>query len=309
MGLDVFGQTGPVPVTISGTISDDVTDRPGRQVGIIYGSRGQLLQTASTGNPAAVELQTGATLYDARQIRLLTAADVVAAVQSGAWAVSLNAGGSIDVTDRAGRLVGVVSVSGTVAATQSGAWSVAQSGAWSVDVTDRAARALGVVASITAAVDVSDRAARLVGRITAPNAGDIADLSTVLDRLDRLVQRSAVYATSVGISQPAANAGATLTLAAPAAGLRHYITSIRIGRSATAALAGTALLSITTTNLNGLAWRVGNAMAAGGTQRDVELAPDYPIAAAVAATATTIVVPVPGAAVAWDIAVTYYVAT
>ena len=41
-------------------------------------------------------------------------------------------GGAVDVTDRAARQVGVVSVTGTVAATQSGAWSVAQSGAWSV---------------------------------------------------------------------------------------------------------------------------------------------------------------------------------
>lgn len=116
--------------------------------------------------------------------------------------------------------------------------------------------------------------------------------------------------TASVLLQPAANTGGTLTLPA-VAGKFHYITSIRISRSATAVLAGTATLAITTTNLPGSpAWRVGNVMAAGGTQRDVEyIFDDYPLKSLVANTATTIVLPAPGAAVLWDALVTYYLAS
>lgn len=58
-------------------------------------------------------------------------------------------GAAVDVTDRAGRLLGAV--------------SPAAASVW--DVSDRAGRALGVIASITAAVDVSDRAARQLGHV------------------------------------------------------------------------------------------------------------------------------------------------
>jgi len=106
----------------------------------------------------------------------------------------------------------------------------------------------------------------------------------------------------------AANTGVTATLGAPGVGLYHYITGIEITRNATAALAGTATLVITTTNLSGsLAWSVGNAMAAGGTQIDVNRSFDNPLKSSVANTATTIVCPVPGAAVLWRVNVFYYV--
>lgn len=107
----------------------------------------------------------------------------------------------------------------------------------------------------------------------------------------------------------AANAAVTLTLAAPGAGLRHYITGIEITRNATAALAGTATLVVTTTNLPGsLAWSVGNAMNAGGTQIDVQREFVHPLQASAQNTATTIVAPIPGAAVLWRITAYYYVA-
>jgi hypothetical protein len=107
----------------------------------------------------------------------------------------------------------------------------------------------------------------------------------------------------------AAAAAVTLTLAAPGAGLRHYITGIEITRNATAALAGTATLVVTTTNLPGtLAWSVGNAMAAGGTQIDVARDFPNPLQSVAQNTATTIVAPVPGAAVLWRINAYYYVA-
>lgn len=112
----------------------------------------------------------------------------------------------------------------------------------------------------------------------------------------------------VQIQFPAANIGATITLPA-VSGQFHYITSIIIGRSATAALSGTATLSITTTNLpSSLQWRVGNAMVAGGTQRDVEMYWDNPLKSSVANTNTTIVLPAPGAAVLWGAVVTYFTA-
>ncbi len=107
----------------------------------------------------------------------------------------------------------------------------------------------------------------------------------------------------------AANTGVTLTLPAAGSGLFHYITHIHISRNATAALAGTATLVITTTNLPGsLAWSVGNAMVAGGTQNDVVLALTSPLKSSAANTATTIVAPAPGAAVLWRLNAFYYTA-
>lgn len=117
-----------------------------------------------------------------------------------------------------------------------------------------------------------------------------------------------------GISIPvtatgAANAAVTLTIAASGAGLFHYITGIRIMRAGAAALAGTAVLVITTTNIPGsLAWSVGNACPAGGTLIDVADVFENPIKTSAANTATTIVCPVPGAGVLWRVIALYYAA-
>jgi hypothetical protein len=106
----------------------------------------------------------------------------------------------------------------------------------------------------------------------------------------------------------AANTITTATLPTPGAGLFHYITHISCMRNATAALAGTATLIITSTNLPGSpAWSIGNAMAAGGTQVDVNYTPTTPLKSSVANTATTIVMPAAGAAVLNRINVSYYV--
>jgi hypothetical protein len=105
----------------------------------------------------------------------------------------------------------------------------------------------------------------------------------------------------------AANAAVTLTIPAAGVGLFHYITCIWIIRTATAALAGTATLVVTTTNLPGtMAFSFGNAMLAGGTQKDLELDLSHPLKSSVANTNTTIVAPVPGAAVLWRLNVFYY---
>lgn len=115
--------------------------------------------------------------------------------------------------------------------------------------------------------------------------------------------------TAYGTSQPAANTGATITLASGGSGVFHFITHIRIERTATAALAGTAALNITTTNLGGIAWRTGNAMAIGGTQIDVDEDYTHPLRSAVSNTATTIVLPAPGANVLYSAWVAYYTGT
>jgi len=73
-------------ISVSGTV--DVSDRPGRLVGIVYGSLGQLLQRTSTLD-LLVQLRNAGVEIDPRQIRLLTSADVISAVQSGAWSVGV----------------------------------------------------------------------------------------------------------------------------------------------------------------------------------------------------------------------------
>lgn len=108
----------------------------------------------------------------------------------------------------------------------------------------------------------------------------------------------------------AANGALTITLPAAGSGLFHYITRIEINRTATAALAGTATLVVTSTNLPGNpAWSFGNAMAAGGTQSDLNAPIWPPLKSSVANTATTIVMPAPGAAVLWRANVYYFVGT
>lgn len=132
----------------------------------------------------------------------------------------------------------------------------------------------------------------------------------ILHDSDGAVLNTLRPSTLVQVSNPAVNTGATITLPAAGTGLFHYITALRISRNATAALAGTAQLQITTTNLNGLTVEVGNAMAAGGTQIDwSEAFGMNPLRSATANTATTIVLPAPGAAVRWGVLVLYFAAT
>lgn len=86
---------------------------------------------------------------------------------------------------------------------------------------------------------------------------------------------------------------------------------IQIMRTATVALSGTATLVITSTNLPGsLAWSVGNAMAAGGAQRDLDIMlSGNPLKSSVPNTATTIVMPAPGAGVLWRAVAYNYLGT
>jgi len=107
-----------------------------------------------------------------------------------------------------------------------------------------------------------------------------------------------------------ANTTATLNLPAPAAGLFHYITRIRItlhNTSATAVAGSAATLGFTSTNLPGtLAWTDGNALAAGTSKTVVDEQLLSAIKATAAATATTIVAPAAGAGVQCRITAYFY---
>lgn len=115
--------------------------------------------------------------------------------------------------------------------------------------------------------------------------------------------------TLLWVTATATNATATATLPAGGAGLFHYISYIHCGRAnnSAAAIAGTASLNITTTNLTGSPiWVTGNALAVGAQVTDLDLQPANPIKSTAANVASTIVMAAAGAAVVERINVGYY---
>jgi hypothetical protein len=118
-------------------------------------------------------------------------------------------GGAVDVSDRAGRLLGIVaSITAPVDVSDRAGrlLGIVASIAAAVDVSDRAARALGVVASITAPVDMSDRVGRLLGivaSITAP-----VDVSDRAGRLLGKAREDLVAMTWVSVRSAAPGIGA-----------------------------------------------------------------------------------------------------
>ena len=105
-----------------------------------------------------------------------------------------------------------------------------------------------------------------------------------------------------------ANTSVTATLPA-VAGQFHYIVSLHVTRTCTTALAGTAALAITTTNLPGsLAYTAGNACLVGTTNNDVVLDLHHPLKSSTVNTATTVVCPAAGAAVVCRVSVIYFTA-
>ncbi len=108
----------------------------------------------------------------------------------------------------------------------------------------------------------------------------------------------------------AANVAVTATLPAAGANLFHYITAIRIVRTCTTAITGSAALTVTTTNLPGsLAWTMGNACAVGSTNNDVVEVFEQPLKSSAANTASTIVCPAIGATGLCRVNVYYYTGT
>lgn len=131
--------------------------------------------------------------------------------------------------------------------------------------------------------------------------GDTAPLD---DSLQGMV--TPVLATAVGASA----AAVTLTIASPGAGLRHYLTYLRVSRYAAAVLTASATpVTITTTNIPGaLAFTCEADAAALGTRATV-VSEDfaYPLAVSAQATATTIVCP-GTTGVIWRVTAGYYAA-
>lgn|SRR5574342_17920 len=112
-----------------------------------------------------------------------------------------------------------------------------------------------------------------------------------------------LYAT--GIS--AANTQLTVTLPA-VTGQFHYITSIELTHGCTAGVAGSALLTITTTNLGGLQWINGNLCNAGEEHQTFIDFSGRPYKSAVIGTASTIVFPATGVSSQSAINVYYFTA-
>lgn len=148
---------------------------------------------------------------------------------------------------------------------------------------------------------------RLRIRVSAYTSGNVT-IAPRATQADFIIYGKQIPSTRHITATAVANAAATATLPAAGVGLFHYITNINITRNATAALAGTATIIHTSTNLPGApAWSVGNAMAAGGTQIDLNYTPTTPLRSLVANTATTVVAAAGGAAVLGRVNVSYYV--
>lgn len=114
-----------------------------------------------------------------------------------------------------------------------------------------------------------------------------------------------VLATAVG----AAGAAVTLTVAAPGAGLRQYITYLRITRFAAAALvAAAAPVTVTTTNIPGaIAFTFPADAALQGTTSVYQEDFNLPVAASAQNLAVTVVCPAT-TNVIWRVSMGYYVA-
>jgi hypothetical protein len=114
---------------------------------------------------------------------------------------------------------------------------------------------------------------------------------------------------NIGTTAGAAGAATTLTLAAPGAGLRHYLTYVSIQRTAAALLtAGAAPVNVTTTNLPGsLVFRFPADAAAQGTMFAIREDFAFPLSANAQNTATTIVCPAT-TNVVWGVTAGFYVA-
>jgi hypothetical protein len=179
-------------------------------------------------------------------------------------------------------LAGALRIAGTVTATQGTPGSAANK--WPVSVTD-GTNTQAVKAASTLAV--------------------AADPAAVVAQSPMRADASVLNQTALS----AANTTVTIILPAPAAGLFHYITAIEIViANAGTAVAGTALLSFTTTNLGNLSFTCGNALAVGDTKLVTRMNSTTPLKSAVAATQSTIVAPACGLTAQVRMNVWYYTA-
>lgn len=149
---------------------------------------------------------------------------------------------------------------------------------------------------------------KLRARVTAYTSGAaVTTLAASLGQPDFTLDAkiTPALATAVG----AAGAAVTLTIAAPGAGLRQYLTYLSINRFAAALLtAAAAPVTVTTTNLPGsLAFSMPADAAAQGTLFPWREDFAFPVAASAQNTAVTIVAPLT-TGVIWRVTAGYYVA-
>lgn len=252
------------------------------------------------GNPlsAPPDLITGNAFTDTRPLTVLLAALNAEAI------IELNGQTIVNIDARSAAFAGTLVLEGTIDGVN---WSV------TVPMTNMATQA-AVTNAVLSGASANNWTAHVGGlqavrlRVLAYTSGNIdvglrASVAALRPSLER------PYPTTLWVTATAAaNTAVTATLPAAGAGLFHYITHIDITRNATAALAGTATLIHTTTNLPGTpAWSVGNAMVAGGTEKDVWIDFAQPLKSTTANTATTVVAAAAGAAVLGRVNVGYFV--
>jgi hypothetical protein len=149
---------------------------------------------------------------------------------------------------------------------------------------------------------------RVRARVTAYTSGTaIATLCASNALLDLSPQTCVTPSTGTVLGT--GGAAATLTLAAPGVGLRHYLTYLRIVRFATALLtAAAAPVAVTTTNLPGsMAFTFPADAAAQGTVFAYQEDFSFPVVSVAQNTATTIVCPAT-TGVIWRVTAGFYVA-
>lgn len=126
-----------VSISTSGGTSLDVN---------LHDGAGTAITSQVNGSQQALDvgINVAGVQVDPRDIRALTSADTVSAVQSGTWAVDQSGTWSVDA---------VQSGTWTVDATQSGTWAVDQSGTWSVDAVQSGTWTVDATQSGTWSVD------------------------------------------------------------------------------------------------------------------------------------------------------------
>lgn len=142
---------------------------------------------------------------------------------------------------------------------------------------------------------------------TAGHTSDISDLIADVAAIE--AELATMITANTGTAVGASGAAVTLTLAAPGAGLKHYLTYLAVDRFAAATLtAGAAPVTVTTTNLPGsLAFSFAADAAAQGTLDRWREDFAFPIAASALNTATTIVCPAT-TGVIWRVTAGFYTA-
>lgn len=257
---------------------------------ILYDARGNELA-------GTLDLITGNAFTDTRPLTVLLAS------LNAETIVELNGQNTVAVDARSAAFAGTLLLEGTVDGNN---WITLPF----VSLTTQAALAAAVLTGASSNVWTSHvggfQAVRV--RVSVYTSGNIdvglrASAATLRPSLQR------PYPTTLWVTATAAaNTAATATLPAPGAGLHHYITHIDIIRNSPAGLAGTATIIHTTTNLPGApAWSVGNAMIAGGTEKDVFIDFASPLKSTSAQTATTVVAAAAGLAVLGRVNVGYFV--